>query len=128
MSSNTKNNSDFNAFIKNKLDTLVNIIQNTYLSLDTCKNYDVFSNSSISQCVDHLHEIYESAQKILNSLPLTEKDTPKTIEDIQKIFDKLSILFSTHGTHYMKDICYVVFGVKYNNLHTYESSNKTYYR
>jgi len=122
--SDTNKSSDFNVFIKNKLDTLVNIIQNTYLSLDTCKNYDVFSNSSISQCVDHLHEIYESAQKILKSLPLTEKDTPKTIEDIQKIFDKLSILFSTHGTHYMKDICYVVFGVKYNNLHTYESTNK----
>ena len=124
VASGPNNSSDFNVFIKNKLDTLVNIIQNTYLSLDTCKNYDVFSNSSISQCVDHLHEIYESAQLILHSLPLIEKDTPKTIEDIQKIFDKLSVLFSTHGTHYMKDICYVVFGVKYNNLHTYEPTNK----
>lgn len=118
-------NQDFNKFIKNKLDTLVDIIQKTYLSLDLCKNYDVFSNSSISQCVDHLHEIYNSSQTILDSLPLSEKDTAKTIEDIQKIFDKLSILFSTHGTSSMTDICYVVFGVKYNRLHTYDATNTT---
>ena len=119
----TNSNSDFNKFIKNKLVTLVNIIQKTYLSLDICKNYDIFSNSSISQCIDHLHEIYNSAQNIIESLPLSEKDTTKTIEEIQKIFDKLSILFSTHGTHSIEDICYVVFGVKYNKLYTYDPQN-----
>jgi len=123
VSVDTNSNNDFNKFIKNKLVTLVNIIQKTYLSLDLCKNYDIFSNSSISQCVDHLHEIYNSAQKIIESLPLSEKDTTKTIEEIQKIFDKLSILFSTHGTQSIEDICYVVFGVKYNKLYTYDPQN-----
>jgi len=118
-----KGNIEFNKFIKGKLDTLIDIIQRTSLSLDFCKRYDVFSNSSTGQCIDHLHEIYASSQKILAKIPLQDKDTTKTIEDIQKIFDRLSIIFSTHGTSSIKDICYVIFGVKYNRLYKYSPSN-----
>ena len=118
-----KNNIDFNNFINNKLDMLVDIIQRTYLSVEYCKRYDLFSSNSIGQCIDHLHEIYEYSQNILRKIPFNDKDTTKTIEEIQKIFDKLSILFSTHGTYSIKDVCYVVFGVKYNRLCSYDVSN-----
>jgi len=117
------NNTDFNIFIKNKLDTLVDVIQRTYLSIEYCKRYDLFSNNSIGQCIDHLHEIYKNAQSLLSKIPFTDKETTETIEEIQKIFDKLSVLFSTHGSSSIKDICYVVFGVKYNRLCNYDEND-----
>ncbi len=118
-----KNNTDFNNFIKNKLNTLVDVIQRTYLSIEYCKRYDLFSNNSIGQCIDHLHEIYKNAQNLLSKIPFTDKETTETIEEIQKIFDKLSVLFSTHGTSSIQDICYVVFGVKYDRLCNYDPEN-----
>jgi ATP-dependent Lon protease len=110
---------DTNKFIKCKLDILIDIIKSTYLSTDFCKRYDIFSNNSIGQCVDHLHEIYTYVQEIKIKLPINACDTSRTIEDIQKVFDKLSILFSTHGTYLIKDIYFIVFGVKYNNMCDY---------
>ena len=42
---------DFNKFVKNKLEQVIDIIQRTYLSLDFCKQYDIFSKSSIGQSI-----------------------------------------------------------------------------
>ena len=47
-----------------------------------------------------------------------------TLNIIQTIFDKLSVIFSTYGTNNIKDIYYVVFGTKYNSIDTYDENNK----
>lgn len=117
------NNNDFNSFIDKKLEQVIDIIQRTYLSLDFCKQYDIFSKSSIGQCSDHLHTIYQSAQELKESMPIPEPDMNNTLTIIQTIFDKLSIIFSTYGTYSINDIYYVVFGTKYNSIDTYEKSN-----
>jgi len=114
---------DFNKFVKSKLEQVIDIIQRTYLSLDFCKQYDIFSKSSIGQCTDHLHSIYDTAQKLNDSTPISDKDVDATLASIQSIFDKLSVVFSTYGTFSIKDIYYVVFGSKYNNMDTYDKKN-----
>ena len=114
---------DFNKFVKNKLEQVIDIIQRTYLSLDFCKQYDIFSKSSIGQCTDHLHSIYDTAQKLNDSTPIADKDVDATLVSIQSIFDKLSVVFSTYGTFSIKDIYYVVFGSKYNSMDTYDNKN-----
>ncbi len=117
-------NADFNKFIEKKLQQVIDIIQRTYLSLDFCKQYDIFSKSSIGQCSDHLHTIYSSAQSLKESIPIHDNEMDNTLTIIQTIFDKLSVIFSTYGTYSIQDIYYVVFGTKYNKLDTYDDSDK----
>jgi ATP-dependent Lon protease len=117
-------NTDFNKFIEKKLQQVIDIIQRTYLSLDFCKQYDIFSKSSIGQCSDHLHTIYSSAQSLKESIPIHDNEMDNTLTIIQTIFDKLSVIFSTYGTYSIQDIYYVVFGTKYNKLDTYDDSDK----
>ena len=118
------NNVEFNVFIKKKIDQVIDIIQRTYLSLEYCKQYDIFSKSSIGQCTDHLHTIFESSYKLKESIPIHEKEMNNTLTIIQTIFDKLSVIFSTYGTNNIKDIYYVVFGTKYNSIDLYDENNK----
>ena len=117
------NNNDFNSFIEKKLQQVIDIIQRTYLSLDFCKQYDIFSKSSIGQCSDHLHTIYTSAQTLKESIPIQDNEMDNTLTIIQTIFDKLSVIFSTYGTFSIEDIYYVVFGTKYNKLDTIEEAD-----
>ena len=120
----TVNNADFNNFIEKKLQQVIDIIQRTYLSLDFCKQYDIFSKSSIGQCSDHLHTIYTSAQSLKDSIPIQNNEMDNTLTIIQTIFDKLSVIFSTYGTYSIQDIYYVVFGTKYNKFDVYEESDE----
>ena len=120
----TVNNVDFNNFIGKKLQQVIDIIQRTYLSLDFCKQYDIFSKSSIGQCSDHLHTIYTSAQSLKENIPMQNNEMDNTLTVIQTIFDKLSVIFSTYGTYSIQDIYYVVFGTKYNKFDIYEENNE----
>jgi ATP-dependent Lon protease len=117
-------NVEFNNFIGKKLDQVIDIIQRTYLSLSFCKQFDVFSKSSIGQCSDHLHTIYTTAKVLKDNIPINDSEMDSTLAIIQSIFDKLSIVFSTYGTYNINDVYYVVFGTKYNNYDTYDKENK----
>ena len=117
-------NVEFNNFIEKKLDQVIDIIQRTYLSLSFCKQFDVFSKSSIGQCSDHLHTIYTTAKTLKDKIPINDNEMDNTLATIQSIFDKLSIVFSTYGTYNINDVYYVVFGTKYNNYDTYDKDNK----
>lgn len=118
------NNSEFNVFIKKKIDQVIDIIQRTYLSLEYCKQYDIFSKSSIGQCTDHLHTIFETSYKLKENIPIEEKEMNNTLSTIQTVFDKLSVIFSSYGTNNIKDIYYVVFGTKYNSIDSLDTNNK----
>ena len=122
ISKNVKNE-DFNKFISKKTDQVIDIIQRTYLSLDFCKQYDIFTKSSIGQCMDHLQTIYATCLSIKQSTPIDDSETDATISIIQSIFDKLSVIFSTHGTFSINDIFFVVFGTKYNKFDQYDENN-----
>ena len=56
-------------------------------------------------------------------MPIEESETDATISIIQSIFDKLSVIFSTHGTFSINDIFFVVFGTKYNKFDHYDEDN-----
>lgn len=119
----TVKNEDFNKFISKKTEQVIDIIQRTYLSLDFCKQYDIFTKSSIGQCMDHLQTIYSTCLSIKQSMPIEDSETDATISIIQSIFDKLSVIFSTHGTFSINDIFFVVFGTKYNKYDHYDENN-----
>ena len=119
----TVKNSEFNSFIDKKLRQIIDIIQRTYLSLSFCKHFDIFSKSSIGQCSDHLQTIYDAAKKLKDTVPIEDKEMDSTLNIVQSIFDKLSIVFSTYGTYSTNDVYYVVFGTKYNKFDTYDAEN-----
>jgi ATP-dependent Lon protease len=119
----TVKNSEFNSFIDKKLSQIIDIIQRTYLSLSFCKQFDIFSKSSIGQCSDHLQTIYESTKTLKDKIPIEDSDMDNTLTIVQSIFDKLSIVFSTYGTYSVNDVYYVVFGTKYNKFDTYDNES-----
>ena len=117
----TKSADDFKRFMSLKITQVIDIIQRTFTSIDYCKKFDIFSNSTINQCLDHLYTIYEKANSI--TALLDDKDNmDKAIQEMQQIFDKLSIFFTNYGTHSINDIHYVVFGARYNNIKTIEET------
>lgn len=113
----TKSSDDFNRFMSLKITQVIDIIQRTFTSIDYCKKFDVFSNSTINQCLDHLYTIYEKTNAI-NALLVNKDNMDKAIQEMQQVFDKLSMFFTNYGTHSISDIFYVVYGARYNNLKT----------
>jgi len=113
----SKTSDDFNRFMSLKITQVIDIIQRTFTSIDYCKKFDVFSNSTISQCLDHLYTIYEKTNAI-TTLLVNKDNMDKAIQEMQQVFDKLSIFFTNYGTNYISDVYYVVFGARYNNLNT----------
>ena len=108
------NNNDFNSFIEKKLQQVIDIIQRTYLSLDFCKQYDIFSKSSIGQCSDHLHTIYTSAQTLKESIPIQDNEMDNTLTIIQIIYVyiyivdmSLSLSLSIHVHVYTNTYIYI---------------------
>lgn len=118
----TKSSDDFHRFMSSKISQVIDIIQRTFTSIDYCKKFDVFSNSTINQCLDHLYTIYEKTNSITNLLGNKDK-MDDAIQEMQQVFDKLSVFFTTYGSNCISDIYYVVFGARYNNKQTISETN-----
>jgi len=109
------NSDEFKKFMSLKIKQVTDIIQRAFTSIDYCKKFDIFSNSTINQCLDHLYTIYEKTQNIMAMLD-TKEQMDNAINEMQQVFDKLSIFFTNYGANSIQDIAYVVFGARYNKL------------
>ena len=105
---------DFQQFIQSKVDRIYEIIQSTFISLEMYSSKELFSNSEINQNIDILHDLYAKAQLLEDNQVETVEQIDKVIDDLQKIFDKLSYVLSNSGTSKIEDILYVVFGANYD--------------
>jgi hypothetical protein len=112
-----ENSDEFKKFMSLKIKQVTDIIQRAFTSIDYCKKFDIFSNSTINQCLDHLYTIYEKVQTIVTMLD-TKDQMDNAINQMQQVFDKLSIFFTNYGANSIQDITYVVFGARYNKHQT----------
>ena len=111
-----KNNSNIQEFIDEKNLYIQEIIENTIISIQQHKKNNLFSENDVNLSVSILLELYEK----VNSINIINKDSNidanETLNLLQKIIDKLSLVICGFGTKNLKDMLFVCFGSEFKNL------------
>ena len=110
---NTSESKNVQSFIRKKCCEVEQMILDTYQFLENMRQYDIFSNHITTQCIDLLHDLHEKTHILIrkaDDLSIGEK----LLDDLQFLYDKLLIVFTTYGTSSLKSALYVVFGSKYD--------------
>ena len=108
-------NVDICKFIKDKNTYFQEIIQNTILSVQNYKQYEIFSNSDVNICISTLNELYEKTIEIVHKNINDVKEQDKVMELLQQTIDKLSVVFCGFGTRNFDDLLFVCFGSQYKH-------------
>ncbi len=107
---------NFNNFVSEKISKAHKIIQNIASAILKHKNFGLFSNCEFNICNNNLSELCKRIKQFETNYAATnEKNISQneTLSEMQKIFDKLSILLAEFGTNNVDDIFYVTFGKDY---------------
>uniref|UniRef100_A0A6C0DBS5 Lon proteolytic domain-containing protein n=1 Tax=viral metagenome TaxID=1070528 RepID=A0A6C0DBS5_9ZZZZ len=107
------NELELHNFIEEKTKYIQEIIRNTIISIKKNTYYEIFSNNDINLSISVLNEIYAKSKDIMKS---TNKDSDKTIDSLQKIIDKLSMLICGFGTKKIEDLLFISFGSEFKNI------------
>lgn len=127
---NQKSILEINSLIHDKVIYIQKIIQNTVLSINQYKKYEIFSNSDVILCISSLTDLYEKCKNILQKLahtPSVRVDEITTqnpsqivspihteinglIEQLQQIIDRLSIIVCGFGTLNLEELFFISFG------------------
>lgn len=101
-------------FIKEKLQYLQEVIQNTIFSIEHYKKNDLFSNIAVLKCFQELSLLQEETEIMLKVDYLSGLNTFDKMNDaikkVQECFNTLSIIFSKYGTKDMETVLYIIFG------------------
>jgi len=124
MTSSSENNNEVIDFIIEKIKYIQKIIQNTIISIQTYKKFEIFTNGDMNICMNKLEELYEATIQILHNKIIIEEEKEITKEGekdkmiiLQDIIDKLARILCSFGTYNIEDLLYVSFGSDYlNNL------------
>lgn len=124
---------EINTLIHDKVIHIQKIIQNTVLSINQYKKYEIFSNSDVILCLSTLSELYEKTIHILSNLKNIQpvrveeivqpnlsqstviNDINAIIEQLQLINDKLSIVVCGFGTLHLEDLFFIGFGSEFSS-------------
>jgi hypothetical protein len=128
---------EIKTLIEEKVVHIQKIIQNTVLSINQYKKYEIFSNSDVILCLSTLSEQYDKTLTILENIkninptnedihqPNVSQNTiteiNNTIEQLQQINEKLSIIVCGFGTLHLEDLLFIGFGSEFaskNNENT----------
>ena len=107
------NELELHNFIEEKTKYIQEIIRNTIISIKKNTYYEIFSNNDINLSISVLNEIYAKSKDIMKSI---NKDSDKTIDSLQKIIDKLSMLICGFGTKRIEDLLFISFGSEFKNI------------
>lgn len=113
-------NDDIHKFINEKIIYLQEIIRKTIISIKNNKQNEIFSNNDANLSITVLTDLYEKTIEIdrLLSTASSPKETDHTIELLQKIIDKLSMIICGFGTKNIDDLLFISFGSEFINIKT----------
>jgi len=114
---------DIREFIKSNCSNLFRICRQTLKSIKFYKIKEIFSNSDLHSAQEMLNEIYEKTTMLI-----TSETTDHGIEELQHIFDKVSIVISLFGTKRLSDIEYILYGSKFTILPSDSTSTHLLYK
>lgn len=120
---------EIKSLIQEKVVHIQKIIQNTVLSINQYKKYEIFSNSDVILCLSTLSEQYDKTLTILENIKNINPDNEdisqpdvsqntineinNTIEQLQQINEKLSVIVCGFGTLHLEDLFFIGFGSEF---------------
>lgn len=115
------------AFKENKLDEFIafkiskvfQICENTIKSIQYYKTLDIFSNNDFNVSNEMINDLQFKIKNFYES-PINEE----SIDKMQLIFDKMSVVISLFGTKQIDDIIYVTFGSSFKLFASTDSSSE----
>lgn len=111
----------FKEFIKEKSDKINDIIQNSLISLQKHRKFDIFSNSDLNACNYNFNEIYSKNRELISNIDNFSES--EILTECQTIFNKLTTVLAGFGTNEINDICYLVFGKTFVLESTFNSAH-----
>ena len=108
---NKTNDGDLSKLVIERIDYIQEIIQNTTISIQEYKQMSIFSNVDMNTCITVLNELYICSRNVIGM-----SDIENTIDSLQKIIDKLSIIMSGYGTKNIADLIYITLGSDFPTL------------
>ena len=106
------NSNEMEPIIKNKIIKIQDVIQCTISSIQLYKTYHIYSNSDVMYCLTELNDIYIKSTLLYNTTTTNIEDS---INKLQIIVDKLSIIISNYGTTHLDDLLFIIFGSDFLN-------------
>ena len=113
MSKKTKTDDmgDLTKLINERSEYIQEIIRNTSISVQYYKKIAIFSNVDVNACQMALNDLYVSTTELINVIQSESIET--SINSLQKIIDRLSIIMSGYGTQYIDDLIYITMGSEF---------------
>jgi ATP-dependent Lon protease len=105
-----KKQSISNKLIYDEIIHIQEIIQNTVLSIQYYNNIELFSNNDTNLCIQSLLTLFEKSKKIIEDCDSKNVTIDVIIDKLQSITNDLTQIISKHGTTYIKDVLYILFG------------------
>jgi hypothetical protein len=104
-------------FLREKNKYIQEIIRNTIFSIKHNKIIEIFSNNDATLSINMLTELYDKTSEVdKNIIDITLSNMDKTIDLLQKIIDKLSMIICGFGTKNFDDLLFISFGSEFVNM------------
>ena len=102
------------SLLRNRIEYIDDIIRNTILSMQNYKHFNIFGNSDIHISTSSLNDLYASNKSLCENLESNKTDD--SIDQLQKVIDKMSLIISSFGTRNMDDLLYITFGSEFKQI------------
>ncbi len=102
------------SLLRNRIEYIDDIIRNTILSMQNYKHFNIFGNSDIHISTSSLNDLYASNKSLSENLESNKTDD--SIDQLQKVIDKMSLIISSFGTRNMDDLLYITFGSEFKQI------------
>jgi ATP-dependent Lon protease len=102
-------------FILSKIFRYQDILNKTYLSLQTQKDIKIIKQSDVNSCIEELNTINTSINELLEEANNSTIINEDLISKLQEINNSLSIILKQYGSKDIDDILFASFGDDYLN-------------
>lgn len=107
----TDDTADLTKLIIERLGYIQEIIRNTSTSTQYYKKLAIFSNVDLNACQIALNDLYTSTTELTNTLK--SEPIESSINSLQKIIDRISVIMSGYGTRQIEDLIYITMGSEF---------------
>ena len=105
-------NSNISDNVMKRVEVLRSIVQKTIISAGHYKSMDVLGTNELKSCLDSLHRIFVSLDRLSTSLEGKNK-IDGILDDLQKITNDMSGIFKSYGTRSLEDLLMICFSSDY---------------
>jgi len=102
---------DLTKLITERLEYIQEMIRRTSTSTQYYKKLAIFSNVDLNACQIALNDLYASTVELTNTMK--SEPIESSINSLQKIIDRISVIMSGYGTKQIDDLIYITMGSEF---------------